>query len=59
MLEWIEKQADVNGYLPEQIPLNLNNPNNYEPWVKRWGPIAKPLVWSHAKYLILSHFLSG
>jgi len=58
MLEWMERQADVNGFLPEQVPANLNSPNSYEPWVNRWGPIAKPLLWSHAKYIILSHYLS-
>lgn len=58
MLEWMERQADANGLLPEQVPANLNNPNDYEPWVKRWGPIAKPLLWSHAKYIILRHYLS-
>ena len=58
MLEWMNKQADVNGRLPEQVPANLNDPNNIEPWVKRWGPIAKPLLWSHAMYLLLHHHLS-
>ena len=58
MLEWMEMQADVNGYLPEQVPINLNYPNNYELWVKRWGQIARPLLWSHAMYLLLHHFLS-
>jgi GH15 family glucan-1,4-alpha-glucosidase len=58
MLELMEKQAGVNGCLPEQVPANLNDPNNYEPWVKRWGPIAKPLLWSHAMYLLLHHRLS-
>jgi len=58
MLEWMDKHADVNGHLPEQVPTNLNDPNNYEPWVKRWGPIAKPLLWSHAMYLLLHHHLS-
>jgi len=58
MLKWMEMQADTNGYLPEQVPTNLNFPNNYEPWVKRWGPIASPLLWSHAMYLIFHHNLS-
>lgn len=58
MLEWIERQADVSGCLPEQVPTMLNNPNTFEPWVKRWGPIAKPLLWSHAMYLLLHHQLS-
>ena len=23
-----------------------------QPWVRRWGPAATPLLWSHAMYLI-------
>lgn len=57
MLEWMERQADINGRLPEQVPANLNDPNKYEPWVKRWGPSAKPLLWSHAMYLILHYYI--
>lgn len=53
ILAWIEAQADENGHLPEQVPLTLNDPNNYLPWVRRWGPVANPLLWSHAKYIIL------
>jgi hypothetical protein len=22
------------------------------PWLERWGPVATPLLWSHAMYLI-------
>jgi len=53
LLTWIEAQADVKGNLPEQVPNNLNNDSFYEPWRKRWGDIAQPLLWSHANYLIL------
>jgi GH15 family glucan-1,4-alpha-glucosidase len=53
LLSWIEKQADTNGNLPEQIPATLNDPNYYQPWLRQWGEIAKPLLWSHAQYLIL------
>jgi GH15 family glucan-1,4-alpha-glucosidase len=58
LMEWVEAQADQLGDLPEQIPANLNDPNQYEPWLKRWGDIANPLLWSHAKYLILANALS-
>jgi GH15 family glucan-1,4-alpha-glucosidase len=51
--EWIEAQANDSGYLPEQVPETLNDPTMYQPWVDRWGEIAQPLLWSHAKYLIL------
>jgi len=53
LLSWIEKQADEKGNLPEQVPNNLNNPDYYSIWIKEWGKIAKPLLWSHAMYLIL------
>jgi hypothetical protein len=23
-----------------------------EPWVRRWGPVATPLLWSHAMFVI-------
>ena len=54
---WIEAQADEQGWLPEQVPLGLNNDSMYAPWVQRWGPIASPLLWSHAEYLILCKFI--
>ena len=50
---WVESQADERGWLPEQTPIALNDGSMYEPWVQRWGPIANPLLWSHAAYLIL------
>jgi hypothetical protein len=31
----------------------MNDPNYYEPWRERWGDIANPLLWAHAKYIIL------
>jgi len=53
LLTWIEAQANERGELPEQVPRSLNDPDFYQPWVRRWGPIAQPLLWSHAKYLVL------
>lgn len=50
---WIEKRAGVDLRLPEQVAENLNAPSYYPVWVKRWGMIASPLLWSHAKYVIL------
>jgi GH15 family glucan-1,4-alpha-glucosidase len=54
VLKWIEAQADLQGNLPEQVPQALNDPTYYPQWVARWGPIATPLLWSHAKYIILN-----
>ena len=50
---WIESKATKEGYLPEQISENLLDPVDYKPWLKRWGPVASPLLWSHAMYIIL------
>jgi GH15 family glucan-1,4-alpha-glucosidase len=58
LLTWIEAQADSKGDLPEQVPNTLNDESFYEIWRDRWGGIAKPLLWSHAKYLVLRKSLS-
>jgi isomaltose glucohydrolase len=50
-LAWIEAQADTQGSLPEQVARHLIAPHRYDEWVERWGPIARPLLWSHAAYL--------
>ncbi|KUK12575.1 MAG: Glycoside hydrolase 15-related protein [Moorella sp. 60_41] len=52
LLEWVAAQADEEGRLPEQVPHNLNSPEHYAYWVRRWGPVARPLLWSHAMYII-------
>ncbi len=56
---WIEEQADHESLLPEQVPETLNDPAMYKPWRDRWGEIARPLLWSHAKYLILCNALEA
>lgn len=53
LLHWIEKQADAEGFLAEQMPEHPLAPEQYKPWLKKWGPIAKPLLWSHAMYILL------
>lgn len=52
ILRWIEDCADASGRLPEQVSRRLLHPHHYQPWVERWGPVARPLLWSHAMYLI-------
>jgi hypothetical protein len=39
---------------PEPIGVDdqLLNPNHLQPWLNRWWPVARPLLWSHAMYLI-------
>jgi GH15 family glucan-1,4-alpha-glucosidase len=53
LLAWIESQADADGRLPEQTAATLNDPGTLKPWEDNWGLSARPLVWSHAQYLIL------
>jgi GH15 family glucan-1,4-alpha-glucosidase len=53
LLDWVEAQADPDGNLPEQVSEHLLSPPHYAEWVGRWGPVAKPLLWSHAMHLIL------
>jgi GH15 family glucan-1,4-alpha-glucosidase len=53
LAKWIEAQTDADGLLPEQVSGQQLHPDSYEEWHNRWGPIAKPLLWSHAMYLIL------
>jgi GH15 family glucan-1,4-alpha-glucosidase len=50
---WIESQADENGFFAEQSSEHVLSPSQFDPWVKKWGQVAKPLLWSHAMYLIL------
>ena len=56
---WIETQANSAGNLPEQIPEHALAPAYYPVWLERWGPVATPLLWSHAMYLILKHELAA
>lgn len=49
---WVRAQARPNGDLPEQVTSGSQEPAMVEPWVRRWGPVATPLLWSHAMFLI-------
>jgi GH15 family glucan-1,4-alpha-glucosidase len=53
LLHWIESQADSDGNLAEQVSGHTLAPKHFDTWTLKWGPIAKPLVWSHAMYIIL------
>lgn len=58
VLLWIESQSDENNELPEQVDENLLFPEAKDDWVAKWGESAKPLLWSHAMYLLLQNELS-
>jgi GH15 family glucan-1,4-alpha-glucosidase len=51
---WIESVASPTGDLPEQVSEHLLAPSKEAHWIKEWGPVATPLLWSHAMYIILS-----
>ena len=53
LLRWIASTADADGRLPEQVP-PLLAPDVLPEWIERWGPSARPLLWSHGMYLILA-----
>jgi GH15 family glucan-1,4-alpha-glucosidase len=53
-LAWIASHATSNGEMPEQVTEHLLAPIAHDGWVRRWGPIATPLLWSHAMYLTLA-----
>lgn len=52
-LDYIESSANDVGELPEQITVASLHPEWIGTWTKRWGPVAQPLLWSHANYLSL------
>jgi GH15 family glucan-1,4-alpha-glucosidase len=54
LLGWVAAQADAAGNLPEQVAAHLNHPAMLPVWEHRWGPSARPLLWSHAAYLTLA-----
>jgi len=57
LLSWATRQADAAGCLPEQVDDHLLWPAKRAEWVDKWGPVAKPLLWSHAMVMILAHSL--
>jgi GH15 family glucan-1,4-alpha-glucosidase len=53
-LAWAAGTADGAGNLPEQVIDHLLDPSMRQGWVDRWGPVANPLLWSHAMYIRLA-----
>jgi GH15 family glucan-1,4-alpha-glucosidase len=56
-LAWMHDQADSNGELPEQVTGPALDPSFTPVWVRRWGEVARPLLWSHAMYITLADVL--
>jgi GH15 family glucan-1,4-alpha-glucosidase len=59
ILAWVEAQANLEGHLPEQVNTSMLAPASYQTWVIQRGPIACPLLWTHANYLILQNRIAG
>lgn len=51
--DWVLAHQGGDGALPEQLRDEPQLPDRVQEWIDRWGPIADPLLWSHAKYLLL------
>lgn len=56
-LAWVEAAADDRGHMAEQLLDGVQSPDRISEWMTRWGPVANPLLWSHASYLILCRAL--
>jgi isomaltose glucohydrolase len=57
LLGWMVRQADEHAELPEQVAVDLLHPEHETGWIARWGPSARPLLWSHAMLLTLAEAL--
>jgi isomaltose glucohydrolase len=53
-LQWIAAQATAENAIPEQVSTHAQSPDFVGEWERRWGPVATPLVWSHAMFLTLA-----
>ncbi len=49
-----ESTATAAGDMPEQVTDHLLAPEHRQEWLDRWGPVATPLLWSHAMYIRLA-----
>jgi GH15 family glucan-1,4-alpha-glucosidase len=50
---WITERFDTDGRLGEQFGGEDRDPVKYAEWVRRWGPPARDLIWSHAMFVVL------
>jgi GH15 family glucan-1,4-alpha-glucosidase len=56
---YVAAHADANGDLPEQTSEAVLAPDRVQEWIDLWGPVAQPLLWSHASYLSLCAALNA
>ena len=50
---WIRATGDEALHLPEQTTSNAQSLGHVAEWTDRWGEPARPLLWSHAMYLLM------
>lgn len=50
---WVLAAATAHGALPEQILHEPQDETFVQEWIDRWGPVANPLLWSHAKLILM------
>ncbi|MDL9980946.1 glycoside hydrolase family 15 protein [Microbacterium sp. ASV49] len=53
LFDWAAGTATADFDLPEQVGDHLIAPGMRQEWIDRWGPVATPLLWSHAMFLRL------
>ncbi len=51
--DWVLAHSSPAAQLAEQLTEEPQAPDFVQPWIERWGPVADPLLWSHAKFLLL------
>lgn len=54
LLDWAASTATPDLDLPEQVDGHLIAPGMRQEWIDRWGPVATPLLWSHAMLIRLA-----
>lgn len=50
---WVLDHATKGDDLPEQILHEPQDATYVGQWLERWGPVANPLLWSHAKFILM------
>lgn len=53
LFAWAAGAATATLDMPEQVAEHLIAPGMRDEWIDRWGPVATPLLWSHAMFLRL------
>lgn len=51
--DWVLDHATTGDELPEQILHEPQDATYVGQWLERWGPVANPLLWSHAKFILM------